>query len=191
MTGVGRSLRFAALLMAIVALAAGVWGLREWRAHVVLTSSMAPTIPAGSLALVASTDPTAVQPGDVLAFRDPGDPDGALIAHRVTVVLRSGAAVGFATRGDANERSDSWLVKPDDVEGTVQGHVPRLGALLSALRGSTGVIVAAALALTAALLSDSRSIARWLRSARSTPRDELHERLRALATDMPSPWRSL
>jgi hypothetical protein len=132
-----------------------------------------------------------VEPGDVLAFQDPRDPNGPLIAHRVTVVLRSGDALGFATRGDANQRSDSWLVGAGNVEGTVYAHVPGIGTAISHMRGSALLIVAAVLALGAALLSDSGSIAQWLRRARSTPRDELHRRLRALATDMPSPWRSL
>ena len=179
--------------VAILAIAAGLalWSARDWRTHVVVTSSMAPAIPAGSLALVSPTDPDSVRPGDVLAFQHSADPHGPLVAHRVTVVVRTSDAVGFATRGDANQRSDSWLVAANDIRGRVEAHLPLAGALVSQIRHSAVLILAATLVFAAALLSDARSIRAWLRRVRSTPRDDLHQRLRALASDTSTPWRSM
>lgn len=190
---IGRSsqLRLAIVILVIVAAGMALWSARDWRAHVVVTSSMAPAIPAGSLAIVAPAASDSVRPGDVLAFQHPADPQGPLVAHRVTVVVRTEDAVGFATRGDANQRSDSWLVGADDIEGRVRAHVPLAGALVSQLRASAVLLLAAALVLVAALLSDARAIGEWLRRAQTTRHDELHQRLRALASDSPTSWRSL
>lgn len=170
---------------AFVALAVG-----GWRVHAVLTSSMAPTIPAGSLAILEPVEPEALGPGEVIVFRHPYDPDGALIAHRVTVVVRSNEAVGFATRGDANARSDSWVVSAGDVEGRLRAHLPGVGAAVDRAGQSPLLLAAAGLLMLAALLSDSRTLGAWLRQVRTTSRDELHERLQALAVDSSAPGRS-
>jgi len=186
----GQPLRLAFAVLAVATVGVALWSVRDWRTHMVVTSSMAPAIPAGSLALVTPAEPDAIRPGDVLAFQHPVDPDGPLVAHRVTVVVRTTDAVGFATRGDANERSDSWLVGSGDVEGRVEAHLPVAGALLAEMRDSSILLLAVTFAIAAALLSDAKSIVEWLRHARSTPYDQLHQRLRALASDTATPWRS-
>ena len=69
----------------------------------VLTGSMEPTIPEGSMLLIRRTDPNTLTEGDIISFYSP-DPslDGALNTHRIVGVDQSGEELRFTTKGDAN-----------------------------------------------------------------------------------------
>ena len=102
----------------------------------VVSGSMAPAIPVGSVILVSPAAPEQVREGDVIAFRS----GGAVIAHRV---VRSAAADGeFVTKGDANETEDFNTVPYADLLGKVVIHVPVLGELMSLYASPGGKIYA-------------------------------------------------
>jgi signal peptidase len=92
----------------------------------VLTGSMAPTMPAGSLVVSRPTPPEQVEIGDVVTFQlRSGEPD--VVTHRV--IGTGWAADGdlvFVTRGDANDLADE-PVRAVQIRGVVAYHVPYLG----------------------------------------------------------------
>ena len=94
---------------------------------VVLSGSMTPAMPVGSLAVVRATDPAEVAIGDAITFSSQGDAE-VLITHRVMEVMdgRSGSP-RFRTKGDANEEDDSYLVPAKGVKGVVLATIPYLG----------------------------------------------------------------
>jgi len=95
----------------------------------VLTGSMEPALAPGDVVLSRSSAPLDVRPGDVVTFHDPSR-DGELVTHRVESMRRSGAAVTFVTKGDANEVSEQWSVAADGTIGRAVVNVPKVGHVL-------------------------------------------------------------
>jgi signal peptidase len=106
----------------------------------VLSGSMAPTMPSGSLAVVRPMDATQAQVGDVLCYQaEPDDP--TLVTHRVTAVTRNGHGdgdVSLTLQGDANSAPDAGLVSPEQVRGSVVYAVPYLGWVATGLNMGAG-----------------------------------------------------
>lgn len=107
-----------------------------WEPVLITSGSMGPTISPGDVVLLG--EPPApgddlLQPGTVITFRDPGDPD-ALITHRIDETREDGL---YRTRGDANGRPDSAPVAPDDIVGVGRMLVPLIGLPVLWLRTDT------------------------------------------------------
>lgn len=100
------------------------------RLAVVLSGSMEPGMPMGSLAVMSPVDPYTIEVGDIIAFNPPWESE-ATISHRVVEVL----SVGFGTKGDANEAPDPYVIPFEDVIGKVSWHIPHAGYALSDIRG--------------------------------------------------------
>ena len=75
----------------------------------VVSGSMQPALPLGSLVLVVPRDADAVRVGDVITFSPPAD-DTRTVTHRVVDVQRTGEGVQVHTRGDANPVADPWTL---------------------------------------------------------------------------------
>lgn len=96
------------------------------------TGSMAPGIPAGSLALTVPIAAADIRVGQVVSAGRPGD--GTLVTHRVTGVQRHGALRLVTMRGDANKAADA---APYDVTNGAQRLVwsaPGVGQALASIR---------------------------------------------------------
>ncbi len=107
----------------------------------VLSSSMEPALPAGTLIVVRPTEPADIVPGRVLTYQlKSGEP--TLVTHRVTqrMLLADGSPV-FITKGDANAQPDLEPVKPVQIRGTVWYAIPYLGRVANLLTGDLRAIV--------------------------------------------------
>ncbi len=113
--------------------------LLHWDLQVVLSGSMEPALPVGSAILVRPVDPQAVSAGDIITYRQQGSP--SFVTHRVVEVERQGPALGFRTKGDANEDPDSYTVPAENVEGRVWVDIPYLGYVAQHVRGSWGFLL--------------------------------------------------
>jgi signal peptidase len=96
----------------------------HWDMQVVMSGSMEPAMPVGSVVLVRPVDPEAVAVGDIITFRQQGSPD--FVTHRVVEVLEE-ESLSFRTRGDANEEPDTSLVPASALRGRVWVTIPYLG----------------------------------------------------------------
>lgn len=138
-------------LVGLLALAATLWGAR---AVPVLTGSMAPALPTGSLVLTTPVGVEQVRPGMVLAFRPPApyDAAGRAVLHRVES-LTPGRPATVTTRGDANPTPDAWrlALPPGTQLGQQRLAVPLLGHVLAGGRAAAAPAAAGALLLAAAL----------------------------------------
>jgi signal peptidase len=103
--------------------------------YAVLTSSMRPSLPEGTLVVVRPVRPESVGVGTVITYQlRSGEPE--VVTHRVVAQAVDGAGVPtFRTRGDANDVADPGWVKPVQVKGEVWYAVPQLGRLHAALSG--------------------------------------------------------
>ena len=128
-------------------------------AYVVVSGSMEPSIPVGSLVYSHKIDPASLQKGDVIVFVDPAR-STTPITHRV--VANDTAAGAVTTKGDANEREDVNPATYDNIIGKVAAHVPRVGFIAAMLTSKAGKIITGLLLLEAWLLME---ISRRMKSA--------------------------
>ncbi|NRD25583.1 signal peptidase I [Frigoribacterium sp. VKM Ac-2836] len=147
----------------------------------VLTSSMEPRLPPGTLIVVEPTAVDEIHLGDVVTYQiESGRPE--VISHRVIeVVSSSDGGTAFVTKGDNNSEPDEALVLPEQVRGTLWYSVPWLGFVNQVVNGDARSwivpLVAIALlgyagyALAAGLVEAQRRRARArTRKARPAPR---------------------
>ena len=100
----------------------------------VLTGSMEPVIPEGSMLLIQKTDPAALQPGDIISFFSP-DPmlEGAVNTHRVVRIEKENGRIQFITKGDANVIEDAYPTDGSALVGRVVFKSYGLGKTVSLL----------------------------------------------------------
>lgn len=149
----GQVLRWIGIITMVVVISAClslvIPKLAGYDAYVVVSGSMEPAIPVGSIVFSKETDPAQLQSGDVIVFIDPAR-GTTPITHRV--VSNDTAAGSIITKGDANESEDIDPVTYDNVLGRVGIHIPRMGFAAATLTSVMGKVVAGLLLLEAWLL---------------------------------------
>jgi signal peptidase len=101
----------------------------------VLTSSMEPGLPAGTLIVVRAVAPDDVALGDIVTYQmRPGDP--AVITHRVTAInLATDGTRTFILKGDNNSLADPDAVSAEQVRGRLWYSVPVIGLVSTVIPG--------------------------------------------------------
>jgi signal peptidase len=101
----------------------------------VLTSSMEPALPPGTLLVVRPVETADVRVGDVMTYQiESGRPE--VISHRVTEVVSStDGSTAFVTKGDNNDAADESPVRPEQVRGVLWYSVPWVGFVNQAVNG--------------------------------------------------------
>jgi signal peptidase len=134
---VGRVVAWLVILGVAVVLAAAVLVPRLAGAtpYTVLTGSMRPHYPPGTLVVVKPVDPRDVRVGDVVTYQlESGKPE--VVTHRVVRVATSlDGHTTFTTQGDANDVPDDKAVRPVQVQGRLWYSVPYLGYVNEVLTG--------------------------------------------------------
>ena len=120
----------------IVAVLLGAYFIGPFRLVAVVSGSMEPTIPTGSLCLVNIRRPYAqIEEGDVIVYVRKSD--GLRIIHRVVAV----SDAGLVTRGDANSIDDGLSTTAENYYGTSLFHIPVLGKLAMKAKTPVGLAV--------------------------------------------------
>lgn len=104
----------------------------------VLTGSMRPHLPPGTLVVATPTPAEEIAVGEVITYQlESGR--SALVTHRVIarVTDSTSGEPRFITQGDANDAPDEGLVRPAQIRGTVAYALPHLGWANQALNGQT------------------------------------------------------
>jgi signal peptidase len=104
-----------------------------YRTATVLSGSMTPGLPIGSVVVESKIDNTQIAVGDVITYRYPTG-DHHLITHRVVRILQPGELPTLQTKGDANNTPDPVAKLQQPYVWQVRHDVPRLGYLLLWLR---------------------------------------------------------
>lgn len=115
-----------------------------WRGNLLISDSMAPSLPAGSILVSSAPGSWTAAPGDVVVVRDPAAPGGRL-AHRV---VGRDARGHLMLRGDANGSVDARRVADGEVVGRMRFGVPWVGRPLVWMRDGTFVPLLGWFALT-------------------------------------------
>lgn len=149
-----------AFLMPLAIFLTSAW-LLGWQLMSVLTGSMQPTYPVGSLLVIGQIDAADVEPGMAIVFQDPAE-TGRLVAHRV-VGAAAGAGVAFVTQGDANPARDPNPVPARLVHGRVLWSVTHLGTAMEWLQWPRSFIALVLFPLALLGLGELRSRVRHRR----------------------------
>ncbi|MBO5783630.1 MAG: signal peptidase I [Clostridia bacterium] len=148
-----------ALMVLMILLAVLMAGVRIFgvQIYMVLSGSMEPKYPTGSLLYITAADPDKLEEGDVITFRLHGS---VTATHRIVEVVTDEATgeEKFRTKGDANESTDESLVAKEDVVGRAVFCIPLLGYLAAFIQQPPGLyvaIAAAVLMIVLVFLSDT------------------------------------
>lgn len=133
---VGQALGLAAVALSVLMLVGLGLGPRTgaYRTMTVLSASMRPTIPEGSVIVQTPIALSQVRVGDVITYSIPVE-DHRVVTHRVVEMIEGGASPVVRTKGDANRSADPWVARLAGEEvWRVRASVPKLGYALLALR---------------------------------------------------------
>jgi signal peptidase I len=184
--GVGLSFGLLALVALIAVLVIALPMVTKSTPYTVLTGSMTPTYPAGTLVIVKPTDVQQIRIGDVVTYQISSN-QPAVVTHRVIQIVEPTTASGtvsFITKGDANSLPDASPVKPVQVRGVVWYAVPYLGWVNNVINGDARSvivpIVAGGLFLYAGYMGASAVVDRRRRAraaAAAAEADKNHEQI--------------
>lgn len=140
-------LTVAAMLLGLVIF--GVLPLFGVQYRAVLTGSMEPEIPVGSLVMIVKTDAEEIQVGDDVTYVSSGR---NVTTHRVAEIDRENNS--FITYGIANglDNKDP-AVRYENILGVVRLHIPGVGPLFTALTTTSGKIIAITVIVAVFLIS--------------------------------------
>lgn len=123
--------------------------------YTVLSGSMEPEYPVGSLLYIQKIDPQTLQVNDPVTYRMP---DGAVVTHRIIEVLEdTPEGRCFRTKGDANDTTDG-ILEPTRVVGKPVFVIPLLGYVSWFVQhppGSYVAIAGCALLFILSMLTDT------------------------------------
>ena len=120
-------------LVIVVCIPLTVPRIAGYQIYTVISGSMEPAIPTGSLVYVKNTAPSGIEKGDVIAFYGS---------------LENGSII----KGDANAKEDMEPVSYENFLGKVTLSVPMLGGILAAVVTVPGKIAAGSMILLALVL---------------------------------------
>lgn len=185
--GVGLSFGLLSLVLLLAVMVVALPMLTKSTPYTVLTSSMNPSYPAGTLVIVKPTDAQQIHIGDVITYQVKSN-EPAVITHRVIQIVQPstvGGEMTFITKGDANSLADPE-VKPVQVRGVVWYAVPFIGWINNVINGGTRnvivPIVAGGLFLYAGYMVAASYVDRRRKSAQAAAaeQDEVDAELREL-----------
>lgn len=126
-------------VVAIVALALGLTVLPaavHGHTLTVLSGSMVPRLPVGSVVVDKPADPSTLRVGDIVTYASGKN----LITHRVAAIKQGRSGPVFTTKGDANRTADSEPVQASQIRGKLFYDVPYIGIIRSFLLSRAGMI---------------------------------------------------
>ncbi len=119
---------------------------------VVLSGSMEPAFPVGSIIYYSKVDPSELKVGDVITFRPNGGEN--MVTHRIHSIQDN----KFETKGDANSAVDPVLLEYQDIVGKdLEVCVPYLGYYVRFINQHLYVIVVVVIILVSEFLLSNRS----------------------------------
>ena len=108
---------------------------------IVLTDSMYPVIESGDLILCHTAEADEIMVDDVISFYDPMGSGTSVVTHRVMEVIVDDGEIQFRTKGDNNNAEDTALAPAENLIGTYQSRIPKVGHVAMFMQTTPGLIV--------------------------------------------------
>ena len=109
-----------------------------FKPFIVLSGSMESKINVGDLVFVKEVNPSKLQVGDIIAFRDS---ENIVTTHRIVDIETKDNEICFVTKGDANNANDDGIVYPSMVEGKYQTKIAKLGNAILFIQQPVGFVI--------------------------------------------------
>jgi signal peptidase len=106
------------------------------RSFVVLSGSMEPTIPVGSV--IYSQKQASYTKGDIISFTNQ---QGQIVTHRIASVKQAEQEILYQTKGDANRNADAEFITSAKIIGKVFFTIPYVGRAIMFVKTPTGFIL--------------------------------------------------
>lgn len=137
------------LVVVVVAAAVLLVGVRVFglTPYTVLSGSMEPTYPTGSLIYVRDAEKESLEVGDPITYVL--NDGGVIVTHRIIEIDSENGCV--YTKGDANETPDGSPVLYENIIGTPEFCVPKLGYLSAMISRPPGLYIACGIAAAAVI----------------------------------------
>jgi len=129
-----------------------------YHSRTVLTGSMEPQIPKGSVVINQWADQKNLKVGDVITYQHPADKKIVYITHRIVKIDKTGLLWRFETKGDANPAPDFGLVTQAGTEGEVILMIPLIGYLIEFFKTPVGFILVIALPLLLFIVQQTKDV---------------------------------
>lgn len=182
------------IILALVVVAVLTFGSRVpalsnmgFRFFSVISGSMEPTIPTGSLIMAGKFDISQLKEGDIITYNVGGEEtktNNSIVTHRVTkitsyerapeVKTENGETLKptpvkvyeIKTKGDANKDEDGYTVNAGQILGRYQWHVPQVGYAVNFIQTARGFIMVVVIPAMILIIWESvslvLSIREWL-----------------------------
>lgn len=105
------------------------------RSFVVITGSMQPDIPVGSLIFTKNTSDYVS--GDIIAYKQ----GNITVTHRIIGLTDNNGKLEYITRGDANNAPDNSTVKTDEIYGKATLSIPYIGNIVGLMKTPAGFVI--------------------------------------------------
>lgn len=126
------------LAVAVICIPGTVPQIFGYEAYSIISGSMEPEIPTGSMVYAKTVSPDEVSVGDIIVFYGGADKT-AVTTHRVAA--KDTVKKEFVTKGDANVDRDPYPVSYIQLIGRVEKSIPVLGTLLPFVTGVKGKFI--------------------------------------------------
>lgn len=100
-----------------------------YKAYIVNTNSMEPTIEVGDIVIIKKVKAEKLNQGDVITFTQ----EGEVITHRITKIETEEKTTQYVTKGDNNNTEDTLKIKYEDIIGKEILTIPQLGKAMQLL----------------------------------------------------------
>ncbi len=141
--GLGLSWGLLALVSLVAALVVVVPAVTGSTPYTIITSSMEPSYPPGTLVIVRPVEADDIRIGSVITYQlESGKPE--VVTHRVIEIIQpsvAGDAPRFVTKGDANGAPDSEPVMEVQIRGEVWYSVPWIGWVNNVVNGDMRSVI--------------------------------------------------
>jgi signal peptidase I, archaeal type len=112
--------------------------LGNYRLFNIVSGSMEPHIPVGSVVITKTGGTPSIAKGDVISFES----NNIVISHRVyDIYTQNNGEKVYSTKGDANKNVDPDVIFSSQIIGKVVLHIPLLGFVLNYVATKQGMIV--------------------------------------------------
>ncbi len=139
------------IILLVLAVLAGLLiipKLMGYEEMAVLTGSMEPNYPVGSLIFVKEIAPDQLEVGDVITYRLDSD---TVVTHRIVEIDKEAQTV--TTKGDANSSNDGSPVPYSEIVGKAHFKIPYLGYVSMNIKTPKGIMAICGVLIAIILLT--------------------------------------
>lgn len=139
------------IILLVLAVLAGLLiipKLMGYEEMAVLTGSMEPNYPVGSLIFVKEVDPNQLEVGDVITYRLDSD---TVVTHRIVEINKEEQTV--TTKGDANNSNDGSPIPYSEIVGKAHFKIPYLGYVSMNIKTPKGIMTICGVLIAIILLT--------------------------------------